>query len=174
MAVPKGRPDSLPRRHAAPGSKPLTVYGWRGKGHLPALLRRSLELVEHAAVGVVDQHDLPGAEQPLADGQRPDLVVGDDPAGVADHVGLAVAEAEQPVDVEAGVHACDDGKVRGRRHRQRAAEALRIAGVVGQVLVDSSHGAPARRWARAPAGAGITILTRFVLIYLFCLLIYKA
>ena len=23
--------------------KPLTVYGWRGKGHLPALLRRPLE-----------------------------------------------------------------------------------------------------------------------------------
>ena len=29
--------------------KPLTVYGWRGKGHLPALLRRSLEPVQYTA-----------------------------------------------------------------------------------------------------------------------------
>jgi putative transposase len=30
--------------------KPLTVYGWRGKGHLPALLRRSLEPVRYTAI----------------------------------------------------------------------------------------------------------------------------
>ena len=51
----KGQASSLPRRHAAPGAKPLTVYGWRGKGHLPALLRRSLEPVLDAAVGMMHQ-----------------------------------------------------------------------------------------------------------------------
>ena len=39
----KGQASSLPRRHTAPGARLLTVYGWRGNGHLPALLRRSLE-----------------------------------------------------------------------------------------------------------------------------------
>ena len=38
-----GQAAACPGRHAAPGAKPLTMYGWRGKGHLPALLRRSLE-----------------------------------------------------------------------------------------------------------------------------------
>ena len=30
--------------------KPLTVYGCRGKGHLPALLRRSLEPVQYTSI----------------------------------------------------------------------------------------------------------------------------
>src|SRR5579871_1826187 len=142
------------------------------------VLYRLLESVigerEHAAVGVVDQDDLRGAEQPLADRQRPDLVVGDDPAGVPDDVGLTVAQAEDGVDVEPGVHAGDDGDVRGRRHRQRAAEALRVACVVGQVLVGGGHGTPARRWDRCSLGGGpeISILTRFVPYYLFSLLVY--
>src|SRR5216683_3813463 len=134
--------------------------GLRGPRRLdPGLvLYRLLERVvgegEHAAVGVVDQDDLPGAEQSLADGQRPDLVVGDDPACVPDHVGLTVAQAQNRVDVEPGVHAGDDGEVRGRWHRQRAAESLRVACVVGQVLVGGSHGTPARRWDRCSwAGA---------------------
>src|SRR5215469_10030773 len=105
-----------------------------------------LELVvgegQHPAVGVVDQHDLAGAEQALADGQRADLVVGDDPAGVADHVSFAVVQAEQPIDIEPGVHAGDDGDVLRRRHRQRAGEAFRVTRVVGQVLIDDGHGAP--------------------------------
>jgi len=50
------------------------------------VLDRLLELVvgegEHAAVGVVDEDDLLGAKQPLADGQRADLVFGDHASGV--------------------------------------------------------------------------------------------
>jgi hypothetical protein len=103
----------------------------------------ALELVvgerQHAAVGVVDEDDLGGAEQPLADGQGPDLIVGHHAAGVADHVRLAVAQAEDGVDVEPGVHAGDDGQVRRRRQRQRAAEPLRVGGVFLQVLVGSAH-----------------------------------
>ena len=35
------------------------------------------------------------------------LVVGYDPAGVADHVRVALLETEHPVDVDPGIHACD-------------------------------------------------------------------
>ncbi len=76
------------------------------------LLELVLELVvgdlEQAAVRVVDQHDLLGAQLVLGDGQRPDLVVGDHPAGVADHVGVALLQAQQPGGDHAGVHAGHD------------------------------------------------------------------
>src|SRR5579859_569657 len=139
------------RAGADPGDGLPNVLGQvgerlRGPGRLdPGLvLDRPLERVigerEHPAVGVMDQHDLPGAEQSLADGQRPDRVVGDDPAGVADDVCLTLAQAEKAVDVEPGVHARDDGKMRGRRQRQQAAETVRITCVAGQVAVDGGHG----------------------------------
>jgi hypothetical protein len=74
-------------------------------------LDRAAELVvgerEHPAVGVMDEDDLLGAQQPLRDGQRADFVVGDHAAGVADDVGVALLQAEQAVGVEAGVHARD-------------------------------------------------------------------
>ena len=66
---------------------------------------------QHAAVGVVDEDDLGRAEQPLADRQGPDLVVGDDAAGVPDDVRLAFLEAEDAVDVQPRVHARDHGDV---------------------------------------------------------------
>src|SRR6266851_5520150 len=82
--------DGVLVRHERAGLDPgLVLY---------RLLERVVGEGEHAAVGVVDQDDLPGAEQSLADGQRPDLVVGDDPACVADDVGLTVAQAENRVD----------------------------------------------------------------------------
>jgi hypothetical protein len=67
-------------------------------------------------------------------------VVGDDAAGVADDVRLAVAEAQHAVDVEPGVHAGDDGDVAGRRPGQpapgeRCGERL----VGGDQLVGDGH-----------------------------------
>jgi hypothetical protein len=53
----------------------------------------------------VDQDDPRRPEQPLTDGRRADLVVGDHTSGVADQVRLAFGEAEGAVDVETGVHA---------------------------------------------------------------------
>jgi hypothetical protein len=61
----------------------------------------------------MDEHDLPGAEQPLADGQRTDGVVGDDPARVADHVRFTFVQAEHPVYVQPRVHAGHYGDVAG-------------------------------------------------------------
>ena len=94
---------------------------------------------QHAAVGVVDQDDLGGPEQALADGQGPDLVVGDHAARVADDVCLAVLESEDAVDVEPGVHTRDHRDVPTRWQRQWAGEALRVGAVVLQVFVGNSH-----------------------------------
>jgi Zn-dependent alcohol dehydrogenase len=67
-------------------------------------VQRPLEVVvvegEHAAVGVVDEDHLARVHQALRDGERADLVLGHDATGVADHVGLAVAEAERSEHVE--------------------------------------------------------------------------
>jgi len=64
---------------------------------------------QHAAVGVVDHHDLAGPEQALRYQQRADHVLGDHPSRVPDDVGLALLEPERAVHVEAGVHAGHDG-----------------------------------------------------------------
>src|SRR5204862_178124 len=69
---------------------------------------------EHPAVGVVDEDDLLRAEQALRDGQRADRVVGDDPARVADDVGVALLQAEYARQHEPGVHARDHGDLLGR------------------------------------------------------------
>lgn len=68
------------------------------------LLDVLLEIVagegEHPALGVVDQNDLPCLQQPLADRQGADRVVGDRSPGVTDDMRLAVLEAEDAVDVQ--------------------------------------------------------------------------
>jgi hypothetical protein len=76
-------------------------------------LDRPLEVAvgegEHAAVGVVDQNDLLGAEQSLGDRERANLVVGDDSARVADDMRVALLQAEQAVGVQPRVHAGQHG-----------------------------------------------------------------
>src|SRR5581483_5552439 len=63
---------------------------------------------EHAAVGVIDDHPLLGAEQVVRDEERADDILRHDTAGIADHVGVARLEAERLLDREPGVHAGDD------------------------------------------------------------------
>lgn len=85
------------------------------------VLDATLEVVvgecQHAAIGVVDEDDLLGAEQALADRQGPDLVIGDHPAGIADDVRLAVPEPQDAVDVQAGVHTREHRDMLARRQR---------------------------------------------------------
>ena len=57
---------------------------------------------------MLDDDDLVRAEQLLAHDQRADHVVGHEPAGVADDVGVAGPQAEGLLDVEPGVHAGHD------------------------------------------------------------------
>ena len=95
------------------------------------LVQLAMELLvaerEHPAVGVMDEDDLPRPEQPLRDRQRADLVVGDDTAGVPDHVRISLLQPEQAEDVQSRVHARKDGDAFCRRQRQVAAiEALRV------------------------------------------------
>ena len=100
-------------------------------------LRRELLVGEgeHAAVGVVDEDDLLGAEQALGDGQRADRVVGDDAAGVADHVGVALARGRARRRVEPRVHAGHHGDLlapagaAGRPCRRSRRRPRRCAGV---------------------------------------------
>ena len=68
----------------------------------------------HAAVRVVDEHDLARAEAALGDRERADHVVGDHPAGVAQDVRLAVAQPERGERVQARVHARHDGQAPAR------------------------------------------------------------
>ena len=68
----------------------------------------------HAAVGVLDDRHRRGAEDLDRHDQRPQHVVGDPPAGVADDVGVAEVQAEQGVDVEAGVHTGHHGQAADR------------------------------------------------------------
>ena len=112
---------------------------------------RALELVvgegEHPAVGVVDEDDLLGPEQPLGDRERADLVVGDDTAGVADHVRVALLEPEHARRDEPRVHARDDGDLLGRRQGQLAlVEAGGVLLGVGRSSSVTVMESPYTRW----------------------------
>jgi hypothetical protein len=87
----------------------------------------------------VDQHDLAGAEEPLADRQRADRVVGDGAAGVTDDVRVALCQPEQLRDVHASVHARQNCELAGGRERQLPIESVRVRVVVLQKLVDDRH-----------------------------------
>ena len=90
----------------------------------------------------MDQHDLLGAEQPLADGERPDLVVGNDATGVTDHMGITLGQTQQPVGIETCVHAGNDRNLASGWHRQIAlveVVSLRL-GVLKQFVCDRHRG----------------------------------
>ena len=93
-----------------------------------------------AAIGVVDEDDFLGAEQALGKHKGTNDVVGDDTAGVADDVCVAVVEAEHLENVHPAVHAGDDGKVTTR------CEGQTMVGKVGdEVLVVAEKLVGARR-----------------------------
>ncbi len=80
------------------------------------------------------------AEQMVRDHERADRVVGGDPAGVADDMGIAFLEAQGPGGVDASVHAGQDRELPARGHRQgRLVEALRVLIVGGQHFLDGGH-----------------------------------
>jgi hypothetical protein len=85
---------------------------------------------EHPAVGVVDKDDLPGAEQPLADGQGADLVIGNGTSRVADHMRVAFGQAKNGVHIEPGVHTGNDRNTARGPQRQVTLKRLRVALVV--------------------------------------------
>lgn len=59
----------------------------------------------------MDEDALLGPQQPLADRQRPDRVIGDNTARVADHMRLTPLETEMRYTSKTCVHAGDDRNV---------------------------------------------------------------
>src|ERR1700730_880787 len=95
---------------------------------------------QHAAVGVMDEDDLLGAQQPLRDRPRPDRIGGGDAAGIAEDMGIPFLEPQDPADVQPGVHASEDEQLLGRWEWQTArAERSRVRLVVLQQIVGNTH-----------------------------------
>ena len=95
---------------------------------------------DHAAVLVPDHECLLRPEQVVGDEQGPDRLVVDESARVADHVCVALLEAEEACGVEARVHAGDHHELPARRHGQAAfGESGRVTLVGLADLVDHGH-----------------------------------
>src|SRR5215217_2468944 len=94
---------------------------------------------------MVDQHYFARSQQALRDHQGADLVVGDNPASVADDVGIALRESQHDIGAQASVHAGDDGYLLCRRRWQIALlEGLSVSLIVPKQLVRGAHSATAR------------------------------
>jgi hypothetical protein len=92
---------------------------------------------------VVNQGDLARPQQPLRDRERANHVIGHHAARVADHVRIALAQAEQSAWLQAGVHARHDRHGLARRRRELAArEALGVLRRVDQKLIGCAHALP--------------------------------
>jgi hypothetical protein len=99
--------------------------------------------VEHAAVGVIDDDDFPGAEQVMGNDQGAESVFGGDTTGVAYDVGIADSQAEDVCHGEAGVHAGEDGELFGGSDGEIGAiEAGGVFLVSLQGVIDGAHGLP--------------------------------
>jgi hypothetical protein len=67
--------------------------------------------LQQAAVSVVDDDEFLCVEQMVRDDQGPQRVLGRDPPGVADHVGVAGMQSQSVLEQDAGIHAGQDGYV---------------------------------------------------------------
>jgi hypothetical protein len=76
--------------------------------------------LQQAAVGVVDDNELLRVEQMVRNNQRADGIVCSYAAGIADHVGIAGAQAETMLEQDAGIHAGKHGGVAPRTDREVA------------------------------------------------------
>ena len=82
---------------------------------------------------MLDDDDLLGPEELLADDERADRVVGREATRVPDDVGVAGPQAQDVLDRQARIHARQHGKLPPRRERERrTVELSRVALVLGQ------------------------------------------
>ena len=96
----------------------------------------------HAAVGVMDDEPLAGAEELVGDHQRADRVVARPAAGVADDVRVALAQPGVLRRVEPRVHAGEDGELARRWQCQVCLGAERRC----VLLVGAQDPAQGRTW----------------------------
>ena len=113
-------------------------------GGAGAVLNASAEVllagVHEAAVGVVDDHKLFGAEEVMRDEEGAERIVGDDAAGIANDVGVSGFEAEG-ADGEARVHTSEDGEFAlGARGEAAEFVGAGIDFVGNKDFVDDRHG----------------------------------
>src|SRR5207253_2400289 len=94
LEVPKREQAELVGERARPfGDLPADRFVFKG---------------QHSAAGVLDDRELVRPEQMCRDHERSNRVVGCEPAGVPDDVRVAGADADDFLDRESCVHACDD------------------------------------------------------------------
>src|SRR5208283_1554716 len=86
--------------------------------------------IQHAALGVMNDEELPRAEQFVADDEGSNGVVAGAPAGIADDVGIAFSQTGELRGIKARVHTSEDGKAPAGRHREFALLA-ETGGIVG-------------------------------------------
>src|SRR5262249_13409147 len=89
---------------------------------------------------MADHEGLLRAEEQVQDDERPEGIVGHDPAGVAYHMGVPILETGDLGPAAAGVPARDDCEATRRRRTQLALrEAVRVAAVGLEDLIDDAH-----------------------------------
>lgn len=112
----------------------------RGSGMILDFRPQILLAGQHqAAVGMVDDHDLAGAEQVVRYQKRTQTILSDDPACVADDVRVPSSKAEG-TDGEPGIHAGKDGEfARGARGKMSQLVGAGVNFVGFQNFVDHTH-----------------------------------
>ena len=109
----------------------------------------------HAAVRVVNDEPFPRAQELVRDDQGPERVVARAASGVADDVGVALAQACDLGRIDARVHAGENGEPSrgGKRELSLVAEARGVRCVGGEnFLEDLAHGH--LLWRRCGDGGG--------------------
>lgn len=95
--------------------------------------------LHHAAIGVVDHHHFIGSQHVVRDEKRAQGVVGDDAAGVADHVRVLLNQA-QCGQGDARVHTGEDREMLAGARRDAVGFVGECsAGVCGEDVVDGGH-----------------------------------
>jgi len=82
----------------------------------------------HAAIGVIDDDELPRAQQVVRNNERPQCIFCRDPTRVADNVRLASLQPTKLFDRKSRIHTGQDRELARRRHKEMAES--EIAGVV--------------------------------------------
>jgi len=120
--------------------------------------------VHQAAIGVVDDHELPGVQQVMGYDQGPESVFGDDAAGVSNDVGVASFQT-QCTNGKTRVHAGQNGKMAlGARREPSQFVCARVEFVCLENFVDYAHGrfilANRESWIRIQRSCGYSKSTR--------------
>jgi len=94
----------------------------------------------HPAVGVMDQHDVRGAQSPLGDGKGAHHVVSDDAPSIPEDMRLSGLQTKRREDIQARVHTGDDGQVERRLDACAFPPVINAeGGIVREKLVNEVH-----------------------------------